>query len=114
MRLSKAALPAPHPPPYCSAERFATQYRDPGRRKEFRLEARKERLAGEGFITGIDMFSEVRLGTAWEQGSGGAAGARMAQEGWRLQLGARPDSTPLSSCFGPLSAPSHSIHVTKG
>ncbi|GBF90683.1 splicing RNP complex component protein [Raphidocelis subcapitata] len=40
------------------AERFGLQFRDPGRRKEYRLEARKERLAGEGFITGIDMFSE--------------------------------------------------------
>jgi hypothetical protein len=44
------------------AERFGTGYVDPGRRKEFRLDARKERLAGEGFTTGIDMFSQARRG----------------------------------------------------
>lgn len=40
------------------AERFGASYRDPGRRKEFQLESKKERLAGEGFVTGIDVFSE--------------------------------------------------------
>lgn len=45
--------------PACSAERFGTNYRDPGQRKEYRLEARKERLADTGFVTGIDLFSEV-------------------------------------------------------
>ncbi|KAI8464820.1 MAG: hypothetical protein J3K34DRAFT_525865 [Monoraphidium minutum] len=40
------------------AERFGLGFRDPGQRKEFRMEARKERVAHEGFVTGIDMFSE--------------------------------------------------------
>jgi hypothetical protein len=51
--------PGPPIPRARSAERFGTEYRDPGRRREFRLEAMKERLAGEGFATGFDMFSEV-------------------------------------------------------
>ena len=41
-----------------SAERFGLEFRDPGRRRELRLEARRERLAGEGFATGLDLFSE--------------------------------------------------------
>lgn len=46
------------------AEKFGTQYKDPGRvRKDFKLvmEARQERLkANHGFTTGdIDLFSEV-------------------------------------------------------
>jgi hypothetical protein len=72
--------PPPDPPLPCtaprSAERFGTQYRDPGRRREFQLEARKERLAGEGFATGIDLFSEVRrLRTGELTGGAGCAPA---------------------------------------
>lgn len=44
------------------AERFATDYVDPGRvRKDYHImmEARRERQKQEGFATGIDVFSQV-------------------------------------------------------
>jgi hypothetical protein len=71
------SLPAPRAPPPGSAERFGTNFRDPGRRKEFRLDARRERLATEGFATGINLFSEVG-----GPGGGGGFVAGVAQRGW--------------------------------
>lgn len=44
------------------AEKFGTEFVDPSQRREYRDVARKERLQRPGFVTGIDVFSEVRRG----------------------------------------------------
>jgi hypothetical protein len=41
------------------AERFGVDYVDPSKRKDLRLEFRKERFQREGFTTGMDLFDEV-------------------------------------------------------
>lgn len=43
------------------SEKFGTEYREPERRQDLRLDARKERFKREGFATGIDLFTSVRL-----------------------------------------------------
>ncbi|KAL4426356.1 hypothetical protein ABPG77_004650 [Micractinium sp. CCAP 211/92] len=40
------------------AEKFGVPYVEPGKRRDLRLDARKERLARPGFATGIDLFTE--------------------------------------------------------
>ena len=60
--------PPPSPPPCCprtallpfprSAEKFGTEYVEPSRRRDLRLDARKERFTRPGFATGIDLFTE--------------------------------------------------------
>ena len=42
------------------AERFGTQFVEPGKREDLRLEFRKEKLKKDGFKTGIDIYDEVR------------------------------------------------------
>lgn len=37
----------------CRAEKFGVPYVEPGKRRDLRLDARKERLARPGFATGI-------------------------------------------------------------
>lgn len=51
------------------AAKFGTDYRDPSKRRDLGLEAKKERLRRDGFITGIDFFSEV-CGSTCDTGSG--------------------------------------------
>ena len=43
------------------AERFGVDYVEPGKRKDLRLQFRKERNKREGFKTGLDLFDEVCL-----------------------------------------------------
>ncbi|EFN59407.1 hypothetical protein CHLNCDRAFT_137920 [Chlorella variabilis] len=40
------------------AEKFGTEYVEPSRRRDLRLDARKERFTRPGFATGIDLFTE--------------------------------------------------------
>ncbi|KAI3433577.1 hypothetical protein D9Q98_003388 [Chlorella vulgaris] len=40
------------------AEKFGTEYVEPARRRDLRLDARKERFNRPGFATGIDLFTE--------------------------------------------------------
>ncbi len=42
------------------AERFGTQFVEPGKRDDLRLAFRKEKLKKDGFKTGIDIYDEVR------------------------------------------------------
>ena len=41
------------------AARFGTEYKEPERREDLRLEARRERHRKPGFKTGLDIFSAV-------------------------------------------------------
>ncbi|KAL4430928.1 hypothetical protein ABPG75_006184 [Micractinium tetrahymenae] len=43
------------------AEKFGVAYVEPGKRRDLRLDARKERLARPGFATGIDLFTEEEV-----------------------------------------------------
>lgn len=43
------------------AERFSTDFVDPGQRSDLREASKKERLQKPGFTTGIDLFSQVVL-----------------------------------------------------
>lgn len=45
----------------CRAEKFGIDYRDPANRREFRDDARKEKMQRSGFSTGFDMFSEEEV-----------------------------------------------------
>lgn len=82
LRPASGALPPDSTGPPGRAERFSTQYRDPGRvRKDFGLmmEARREKFKQHhGFTTGsLDLLSKVRGGAcgivASEVGAGGTA-----------------------------------------
>ena len=43
----------------CRAERFGTQFVEPGKRQDLRLAFRKEKFKKDGFKTGIDIYDEV-------------------------------------------------------
>ena len=44
---------------FCRAERFGTQYVEPGKRQDLQLAFRKEKLKKDGFKTGIDIYDGV-------------------------------------------------------
>lgn len=50
-----AALPSA----MCRAERFGTQYLEPGKRQDLQLAFRKEKYKKDGFKTGIDIYDKV-------------------------------------------------------
>jgi hypothetical protein len=89
-RPSRRRHPPTPPPPKTKnrAERFGVEYVEPARaRTDLRLEARRERIAKSGFVTGIDFFSaeeeekrrrraaKFGLAPADEGGNGDAAAA---------------------------------------
>lgn len=43
------------------AERFGTEYREPGKRSDLKEASKKERLQRPGFATGIDLFTKVNI-----------------------------------------------------
>lgn len=86
-------------PPYCSAEKFGVKYVDPSRRKDLRLESRRERFTREGFATGIDLFTEVRQRLSQARAGQGRAG-QGSHLGWI-------DGPPVRRSLG--SAPGESV-----
>jgi hypothetical protein len=81
-------------PQACRAEKFGTKFVDPARRKDLRLEARKEKFTRQGFATGIDLFAEVRLG----QPAGRQACQRSRPSSLVLQQGLQRGALAVGWC----------------